>query len=49
MAETIRKVLTSWYFNKSNKYEVHFGTWCGQQWTELFVSPSPNQTHMLKF
>lgn len=25
-AETIRKALTSWYFNKSNKYEVHFGT-----------------------
>ena len=37
MAETMQNVLTGWYFHKCNEYEVHFGTWYGQQWASQVV------------
>ena len=32
MAETMQNILSGWYFHRCNEYDVHFGTWYGQQW-----------------
>ena len=37
MAETTQNILTGWYFHRCTEYEVHFGTWYGQQWASQAV------------